>query len=452
MSLSMVIVAGNARMINSPDVGWRPCYQPCFATCSSGPCRSDAIDESTVCGLWRIDRGFSVRRAVSALTRRRGAAASFPNTRGLVNHLILKAVLFVLILACPGKGFAAESVDIVVAGPMVGTSNSVGIQYKVGVTAALGTLPGGKLLDRPVVLKLHDDSCDPSIAEAVARQIVENPPAVVIGHSCSGATLAAAPIYAENSVLQITPASTNPKVTEMGIETIFRMIGRDDIQGEIAAQRIAGRHAGQRIGVLHFPGSYSTGLTRTAAATLAELGVTPVAVLEAKAREASYADKIDELVRNGVEVLYLVGGALDCGIFLRQARQMKAGFTVVSSDTLVSEVFLKTAGDAADGVPFTFPPEAVELGTADTAVDVIRAMGYEPVGYTLLAYAATQVWIEGVRRAQSFDSEKVAEVLHREPMQTILGEVSFDGNGDIITPYAPFAWHAWKDGRRVPLD
>ena len=369
-----------------------------------------------------------------------------------MNHCILRAVLFVLALACPGTVFAAGSVDIVVAGPMVGTSNSVGIQYKVGVTAALSTLPGGKLLDRPVALKLHDDSCDASIAEAVARQIVENPPAVVIGHSCSGATIAAAPLYAESGVLQITPASTNPKVTEMGIETIFRMIGRDDFQGKLAAERIAERHAGQRIGVLHFPGSYSAGLSRTAVATLAELGITPVIVLEARAKEASYADKIAEMVRNNVEVLYLVGGALDCGIFLRQARQMKVDFAVVSSDTLISEVFLKTAGDAAEGVPFTFPPEAVDLSTADKAVDVIRAMGYEPVGYTLLAYAATQVWMEGVRRAQSFDSADVAGVLHREPMQTILGVVSFDEKGDIVTPYAPFAWHVWKDGRRVPLD
>ncbi len=77
---------------------------------------------------------------------------------------------------------------------MVGTSFSVGIQYKVGVTAAIQSLAEGKLLGRPVILKTYDDSCSASIAETVALDMVQEPPAVVIGHSCSMATIATAPV------------------------------------------------------------------------------------------------------------------------------------------------------------------------------------------------------------------------------------------------------------------
>jgi len=361
------------------------------------------------------------------------------------------ALLF-LLLIFPGMPLAAEPVQVAIAGPMVGTSYTVGIQYKAGVTAALKALPGGLLLDRPVTAELYDDSCDASIAEAVAQQIVVNPPAVVIGHSCSGATIAAAPVYAKHKVLQITPASTNPKVTGMGIETIFRMIGRDDTQGVMAAKRIAAKYPGKRVGVLYFPNPYSGGLTSTAVASLAGLGITPVAMVKALASKPSYADQIEELVSHRVEVLYLAGGGLDCGIILRQARQMGAAFDVISSDTLVSDVFVKTAGDAANAVPFTFPPDTAQLASAAPAIEAIKALGFEPQGYTLLAYAATQVWIEGVKRAQSFDTDKVAAAIRATPTQTILGKVSFDGKGDIITAYEPFAWYAWKDGKRVPLD
>lgn len=186
----------------------------------------------------------------------------------------------------------------------------------------------------------------------------------------------AAPIYAEHKVLQITPASTTPKVTGMGIETIFRMIGRDDKQGRLAARRIAKKHGGQRVGVLFFPGAYSTGLAATAVSALAERGITPVAVIEAQASKPSYADKIEEFMRHGVEVLYLVGGGLDSGIFMRQARQMGATFAVIGGDTLVSDVFVKTAGDAANGVPFTFPPDTKQLATAAQAMEAIKAFGY----------------------------------------------------------------------------
>ena len=367
--------------------------------------------------------------------------------------LILRTVVFLMFAVFfSGLVCASESVHISIVGPMGGTSASVGMQYRVGVSAALSHLPGGKLLGHSVTADLFDDNCDASIAEAVAREIVENPPAVVIGHSCSGATIAGAPIYASNKVLQISPASTNPKVTEMGINTIFRMIGRDDIQGKIAAQRIAEKHAGQRVGMLFFPGAYSSTLSEAAIAELEKRDITPVVLVQARAKVSSYADEIEELISSGVEVLYLVGGGIDSGMFLRQARQMEANFAVISSDTLVSRVFQKTAGDAANGVPFTFPPEAVQLTSAVEAVETIKSMGHDPAGYTLLAYAATQVWIKGVIRAQTFDADKVAEAIRLGPMQTILGEVTFDKYGDIITPYTPFVWYVWKDGKRVSTD
>lgn len=374
-------------------------------------------------------------------------------TRMRVRQPFLKAfVLLLALLLFSGGARASEDVQVAVAGPMVGTSNSVGVQYQAGVTAALRNLPGGCLLGRPVAISLYDDRCDTSIAEALALQIVANPPAVVIGHSCSGATIAAAPIYARHKVLQITPASTNPQVTGMGIDTIFRMIGRDDQQGRLAAQRIAEKHGGQRVGVLFFPSAYSAGLAKTAMAALAERGIVPVAAIQAQASKPSYADKIEELLNNGVEVLYLVGGGLDSGIFMRQARQMGATFAVIGGDTLVSDVFVRSAGEAANGVPFTFPPDTKQLATAAPAIEAVKAFGYEPEGYTLLAYAATEVWIEGVKRAQSFDTDKVAAAIRQAPIPTILGNVSFDAQGDIVTPYAPFAWYVWKDGRRVPLD
>ena len=347
---------------------------------------------------------------------------------------------------------AEDSVTIAIAGPMVGTSFSVGVQYKVGVTAALQCLPDGKLLGKSVNIKIYDDSCSKSIAEKVALELTQSLPEVVIGHSCSIATIAAAPLYARQNLLQITPASTNPKVTEMGITTLFRMIGRDDVQGEVAAERIAARYAGKKIGILSFPGDYSTGLTQTAIAALERRGITPVKQLVGVSSASSYAENILDLIEAGVEVLYLVGGGLDTGVFLRQTRQLEAPFQVISGDTLVSKVFIEAAAEAGEGVPFTFPPEAAELSSSQPAVEAIRSMGLEPAGYTLLAYAAAEVWFEGVRRANTFEAGAVAAAIRSAPVETILGPVSFDAKGDIQTTYPPFSWYVWKNGKRVALD
>ena len=360
------------------------------------------------------------------------------------------SIVFLLAWSRPAL---AETVRIAIAAPMVGTSYVVGVQYQVGVTAALKALPDGKLLGRPVEVSLHDDGCAPTLAEAVALELVEHPPALVVGHSCSGATIAAAPIYAKQNVLQITPASTNPQVTEMGISTIFRMIGRDDVQGVLAAQRLAQRHKDQRIGIVSFRSAYSEGLTSSAVMALAVHGIIPVLhIQQVKGSEPSYVDQIEALMEHEIEVLYLAGGGLDSGVFMRQARQMGADFTVISGDTLVSEVFVQAAGPAAEGIPFTFPPDAAKLSTAAPAVAAIKALGQEPAGYTLLAYAAIQIWVEGVNRAGSFEAERVAAAIRQGPITTILGNVVFDAKGDITTDSPTFAWFVWRDGQRVAAD
>ena len=134
---------------------------------------------------------------------------------------------------------------------------------------------------------------------------------------------------------------------------------------------------------------------------------------------------------------------------------MSAPFEIVSSDTLVAPIYTETAGPAGDGVAFTFPAEAAtQIDNEHTRVanEAIRAQGMEPDGYTLLAYAATEVWLEGVRRASSIDASEVAKAIRAEPLETVLGRISFDEKGDIQTEYPPFSWYVWQDGQRVAID
>ena len=352
----------------------------------------------------------------------------------------------------PRPACATEPVTLAIAGPMAGASFSVGLQYKVGVTAALRTLPDGHLLGHEITIRTYDDGCRAEIAKKAAMKAVRESPVAVIGHSCSMATLAAEPIYARHHILQITPASTNPTITEMGISTLFRVIGRDDVQGELAAERIAMRHAGRRIGIFHFPGAYSAGLASTAVAALKTRGIVPVKTVVGVSSAPSYGDEVQAFIDAGAELVYVVGGGLDSGVFVRQANQMSAPFRMIGADALVSKVFTEAAGAAGEGIPFTFPPEAAELPPSRAAVADIRATGMEPVGYTLLAYAAVQTWIEGVRRAGTFDAAAVATAIRAAPLETILGTISFDAKGDIETDFPAFAWYAWKGGKRVPID
>ncbi|ALO47539.1 ABC transporter substrate-binding protein [Pseudohongiella spirulinae] len=126
-----------------------------------------------------------------------------------------------------------DPVNVAIVGPMAGTSFAVGMQFKAGVHAAINNMAEGSLLGRHIRITEYDDRCAEAVAESLSRDLVKSPPDIVIGHSCSATTQVSAPIYAASNILQISPASTGSGITEMGITTIFRMIGRDDEQGLI---------------------------------------------------------------------------------------------------------------------------------------------------------------------------------------------------------------------------
>lgn len=329
---------------------------------------------------------------------------------------------------------------------MSGASFSVGMQYRAGVAAALEALDQRVVLGRRIVISTHDDQCDEQLAIDVARSLADTlQPAVVIGHSCSGAAIAGAPVYANARILQIAPASTASRLTELGIATLFRMIGRDSLQGSAAASRIAQQHRGARIGIMHFPGTYSRELAAEVLDHLRRQRIEPSKVIVGLDRANSYAEPILAFMDADIDLVYLAGGGLDGGLFVRQSRLLGASFEIMGSDTLTSDVFLDTAGEAADGVVFTFPTPVTPASMHDNEV----ALPTESEGYTLLAKAAVEVWLEGVQRAASLDAQAVAKAIRAAPIKTAIGRVSFDEKGDIVTEHAPFSWYRWNGGKRV---
>jgi branched-chain amino acid transport system substrate-binding protein len=148
-----------------------------------------------------------------------------------------------------------------VAGPMTGPFAAIGAQFRAGAEASLAAInAAGGVLGRTVELDIGDDACDPRQAVSVANLFAARRLAFVAGHACSGASLAASPVYAEEGVLMISPATTSPRFTEEGGWHAFRVCGRDDQQGRIAGALLASRFARARIAILHDNSAYGRGL------------------------------------------------------------------------------------------------------------------------------------------------------------------------------------------------
>ena len=85
-----------------------------------------------------------------------------------------------------------------------------------------------------IKIELGDDVSDPKQGISVANKFVADGVKFVVGHFNSGVSIPASEVYAENGIMQITPASTNPQFTERGLWNTFRTCGRDDQQGAVA--------------------------------------------------------------------------------------------------------------------------------------------------------------------------------------------------------------------------
>lgn len=348
---------------------------------------------------------------------------------------------------------AQAEIRIGIAGPLSGSALPVGEQQEIGATAAIAALnESGGVLGEEIVSTSVDDACDPEQAKAAARQLVRERVVFVVGHVCSAASIAAGPIYDEAKIVMISPASTNPKITDAGHPNVFRVIGRDDLQGVIAGNFLADRYADKRIAIIHDGQAYGLGLAEFTKLQLNERGVHEVMFEGFLPDQPDYQEIVEKLVAAQADVVYVGGYQADLGVIVRQVKRKLPAIQVVGGDSLTSSDFRFIAGDAAEGTYLTFGPDLRLRPEAASVVQSIRDnYAYEPEGYTLYAYAAVQTWAQAVEKAGSTDEEAVIRALRTETFDTVLGKIGFDAKGD-VTGVSAFVWYRWTGDDYVPVE
>lgn len=357
-------------------------------------------------------------------------------------------ILFMLLAGLGvGEGAKASSVlPIGVAGPMTGPYAAMGEQMRNGAGQAVRDLNArGGVLGRPLSLVVGDDACEPKQAVAVANQMVTDGVALVAGHLCSSSSIPASRVYGEEGVVQVSPGSTHPRLTDEGGPLVFRVCGRDDQQGAIAAAYIAERFPGAAIAVLHDKTAYGRGLAEETQKGLVSRGVETRIYEGFTAGEKDYTALVSRLAAKGVDMLYVGGRFTEVGLIARQAVEQGYRPQIVSGDGLATSAFWKIAGPAGEGTLMTFTPDPRRNPFAAGVVERLRAAGYEPEAYTLYTYAAVEAWAAAVERAGTIDADAVSRTLRSGTFPTVLGRLGFDANGDVTAP--GFVFYRWSQGR-----
>jgi branched-chain amino acid transport system substrate-binding protein len=338
---------------------------------------------------------------------------------------------------------ARADIEIAMAAPMTGTDASAGEQMRDGLTQAVEDMnAAGGVLGQKLHMTIHDDACDPKQAVAVANQLASNPPALVIGHFCSGSSIPASEVYAEEGILMISPGSTNPKLTDAGRWDVFRICGRDDQQGEVAGHDLAKLFPGKRIAIVDDRQAYSQGLADETRKALNAAGVKEALDDTITPGEKDYSALVAKLKQANINVLYYAGYPVEAGSIVRQMKAQGLTTVMVSGDGIVSRDFWAITGPAGEGAMMTFAPDPTRDPKNAAVVQRMKAAGRLTDGYPLFTYAALQVWAEAATKANSLDPRKVADQLHKNTYDTARGVVKFDSKGDVQgSNYVLYRWH-----------
>jgi branched-chain amino acid transport system substrate-binding protein len=344
----------------------------------------------------------------------------------------------------------AQSLNVATAGPMTGEYAAFGDQMKHGAQrAVLDINAKGGVLGKNLALSIGDDACDPKQAVAVANDFVSKGIIFVAGHFCSGSSIPASSVYHEEGILQMTPASTNPKFTEdpaaAGWGTVFRTCGRDDQQGSFAGPWIAQHFKGKNVAVIDDKSTYGKGLADLTRTAMNAAGMKEVLDDEITAGDKDYSALVSKLKAANIDVIYFGGYHPEAALIVKQSREQGLNAQLLSGDSLNTQEFATLAGAAADGVMFTNAAEARNLPSAKDVVDEFRKAGFEPEGYTLSTYAAIQAWAQAVTKAGSTDPKKVADALRSQSWDTVIGKLGFDAKGDLTS--STYVWYQFKDGK-----
>ena len=364
---------------------------------------------------------------------------------------MLKTAVAAVITVAALSGIAhAADVTLGLAGPETGQNAAFFTQMKHGAEGAAAAInKAGGINGKKLLLDEQDDACDPKQAVAAANKIVSDGDVGAIGHFCSSSSIPASDVYSDAGLPMISPASTNPTLTERGLTDVFRTCGRDDQQAAVAVNAIVSHKLGTKIAVVDDKTTYGKGLADGVRKDLAAKGLKPVIDDSVTQGDKDFSALISRLKAANVDLIYYGGYYAEAGLLVRQAHEQGLKVPLMGGDGIGETSFATIGGPASDGSYMTFPNDPRNDPKSAAVVKAFRDGGYEPEGYTLYTYAAVQAYAEAATRAKTFDGPKVSAELHKGSYDTVIGKISFDKKGDPSSK--GFVVYVWKGGKYSPL-
>ncbi len=361
-----------------------------------------------------------------------------------VSHTILSAVLMLF-------ATSAFAGDIVIGGsaPMSGAeaqfgqSQIDGAQLYFDQLNEKGGINGHKIVFRPL-----DDRADPRQGTLIAQQFCDDSDVVgVIGHMDSGVTMPALDIYSDCGMPQVVPA-TNPEITKRGFKTIVRAVANDFVQGAVPARYAAHQLHLKTAVLVHNKTTFGEGIADVFKKNFEENSGKVLETFGANPDDIDFSALIAEIKLKNPDVVYMGASMPQLALFLKQMRQQGVKAQFIGPDLGLTPDFITQASPAfAEGALMTFqlPPYDSSPELKEFTARHQARFGRAPGPYAAVGYIDAQVMAAAIEKAKEPTREAVFSQLRGIKVDTLLGPVTFDKNGE--NKNAPIYLYVVKNGK-----
>lgn len=355
----------------------------------------------------------------------------------------LLAVLLVSGLTACGKkentGQPATESNVIKIGsaaPLTGPQAHLGKDNENGTRMAIddANLKGIEIGGKKVTFELvsEDDQADPKTATIIAQKLVDAKVNGVIGHLNSGTTIPASRIYNEAGIVQISPSATNPKYTEQGFKSAFRVMTNDVQQGKVLGEYAVKQLGAKKIAIIDDRSAYGQGLADQFEKAAKAAGGEIVAHEFTTDKSTDFMAILTSVKAKAPDLVFYGGMDAQGGPMIKQLRSLGLTAKFLTGDGGSTPEFIKLSGGAAEGAYSSLPgvPLAVMPGGKAFAEKFIAKYGQIQL-YAPYCYDAVNVMIAAMQKAGSADPAKYLPELAKIELEGVTAQIKFDEKGDI---------------------
>lgn len=321
--------------------------------------------------------------------------------------------------------------------PLTGPQGHLGKDNENGARLAVDDLntQGVEIGGNKIKFELlgEDDQADPKQGTLVAQKLVDAKVNGVIGHLNSGTTIPASKIYADAGIPQISPSATNPKYTQQGFKTAFRVMANDVQQGKALGEYAVHKLGAKTVAIIDDRTAYGQGLADEFEKAAKAAGGNVVAREFTNDKATDFAAIITKVKGKKPDIVFYGGMDAQAGPMAKQMKTLGVKGKFLMGDGGCTTEFHKLAGDASEGHYCSLPGVPLEkMPGGVTFRDKFKAKFNTDIQlYAPYSYDAVMVMADAMKRASSLEPAKIVTELPKTDYQGVTAKIQFDEKGDV---------------------